>query len=412
MEPLFTPTPDVAAIINVLLDVYERRGGVPKQAIRLKLDDLSGQLPGYYSQLDPLPRLTGNEQLERLATQDLIRLTWQPGQTGHLLETVTLNPAETGSLYRLVGRQPVAAQRQRLRELLLGDRFRFDDWRRKGVDHILDQLKKQKSPTPFSLTDEAWNRDLLTVLTHLPEAETAEETPYRVFSVRVFNDSKRFEALRDSIARLARRHRPGWRSLSNREILREFGLVANPGHLYLSGAWRLVDLDGQVMSLAEFQPSVGIPAALVPRLKQVTLDASRLVCVENLTSFYELVRHGGSDLGALCLWGNPSPASRSLLQGLVQTLPEHVPLLLWADIDYGGLSILAQLRRRVSPRFGSYRMNQATLNRYARWAQPLSTTDERNLARLRRQPILTDHFPLIDFMLHRGLKLEQEAVQL
>ena len=49
----FIPTPDVTAILNHLLDIYERRGGTPKQAIRIKIDEIATTLAGYYSQTDP-----------------------------------------------------------------------------------------------------------------------------------------------------------------------------------------------------------------------------------------------------------------------------------------------------------------------------------------------------------------------
>lgn len=407
---LFKPAPDVAAILHHLLDVYERRDGAPKQAVRVKLEEIEETLPGYYNQTDPNPRVTANEQLELLAGRGWVHLTWQPGQTGHLLEGVTLEPTGTEALYALLEREPLARQRRRLRDLLLADRFRFDGWRARAVGHTLDQLKAHKSPAPFSLTDEDWNRDLLTALIHLPDPEARVEIPYRIFSVRVFNDSKRFDALKGAIARLARRHQPAWRSLSPQETLRELGLVANPGHLYLYGPWQLVDAHGQVASLGDFHPSVGIPSALAAHVQRVSVAAPRVVCVENLASFYELVRHKGQGLAALCLWGNPSPAGRHLLRCLVQNLPQDVPLLLWADIDYGGLHILAQLRRQVSRDFAPYFMDAATLDAHARWAQPLTTGDERNLARLRRHPALADMTPLIDHMLLRRLKLEQEAV--
>lgn len=408
----FTPAPDVAVILQHLLDVYERRDGAPKQVVRVKMDDIGKNLPGYNSQTDPLPRVTANEQLEELAQRGWVCLTWQPGQSGHLLDAVALEPTQAEPLYALLRRQPLAERRRHLRDLLLADRFRLEGWRKRGVQHSLDQLKAHKSPAPFSLTDEDWNRDLLTALINLPDEEAREEIPYRVFSVRVFNDSKRFDALKETIARLARRHRPAWRGLSTQETLRELGLVANPGHLYLYGPWQLVDDHGQVISLTGFYPSVGIPAALAGHVQRVSVDASRIVCVENLASFYELIRHEGQGMAALCLWGNPSPAARHLLRCLAQDLPPHIPLLLWADIDYGGLSILAQLRRQVSIGFAPYRMDQATLEAHARWAHPLSTRDERNLSRLRRHPALTDMAPLIDHMLLQGLKLEQEAVTL
>ena len=91
-------------------------------------------------------------------------------------------------------------------------------------------------------------------------------------------------------------------------------------------------------------------------------------------------------------------------------MPPQVPLYLWADLDYGGLNILAQLRRDISPRFRPYRMDPATLDAYARWAHPLTAGDERNLARLKHHPALSDLEPLIDEMLVRGIKLEQEAI--
>jgi hypothetical protein len=404
----FVPTPDVAAILYILLDVYERRGGAPRRVVRVNSDDVAGTLPGYYSQTDPVPRTTANEQLEELEKFGLVHLAWQPGQKGHLLGAVTLEPEHVERLYALLGRESLAERRRRLCVLLLGDRFRFDGWRKRAVDRCLDQLKAGKSPTPFDLDDDGWNRDLLAALLALP-GETKKEVPYRVFSVRVFNDSKRFEALKGAIARLARRQ-PEWRALSNQEALRELGLVANPGHLYLYGPWRLVDGHGQMMSLSEFYPSVGIPTALAGCVEQVRVDAIRVVCVENLTSFYELVHHEGQNrdqcLAALCLWGNPSPASRHLLRRLADDLPSDIPLLLWADIDYGGLNILAQLRTQVSPRFAPYRMDRRTLDTHSH------SVDERNLARLRRHPALADLVALIDHMLLKGIKLEQEAVAL
>jgi hypothetical protein len=408
----FTPTPDVATILDGLLDIFERRDGAPRQAVRVKLDDVERTLPGYYSQTDPLPRVTANEQLEDLARRGWIAVTWQPGQAGHLLEAVRLEPGQARSLYALLRREPLADRRQRLRDLLLGNRFQLTGWRQRAIQSCLDRLAANQSPAPFSLTDEAWNQDLLAALLHLPHEEAREEIAYRVFSVRVFNDSKRFDALKGAVARLARRHQPAWRGLSAPETLRELGLVANPNHLVLYGPWRIVDAHGQLTALDAFYPSVGIPAALAAHARRVSVDAARVVCVENLAPFYELVRHEGRGLAAVCLWGNPSPAARHLLRCLAQSLPQATGLYVWADIDYGGLHILDQLRRQVATCFSPYHMDQATLERHARWAHPLSAADERNLARLRRHPGLADMLPLIDYMLLRGLKLEQEAVTL
>lgn len=435
MNTNFVPSPDVAAILHALLDTYERRrlsplpeaealgmrGDSPPpsgegrgvRAIRLRLDSLP--IPGYHSQSDPVPRQTANEQLLSLEALGWVKLAWLPGETGHLLASVTLVPDRAESVFRLLNRTPLASHRGRLRELLLAERFRFDDWRRRAVQHALGQLRAEKSPVPFSLADDEFNRDLLTALAALDGVRV--ETLQRVFSVRVFNDSKRFEALMGAMATLARRARPEWRGLSNEDVLRELNLVANPGHLYLHGPWRLVDDSGQIISLGEFHPSVGLPASQAARVRRVTVEAGRVICVENPTAFYELIRAhdkppDGSEpsagLAALCLWGNPSPACRHLLR----CLPGDLPLLVWADIDYGGLNILAQLREQVYPSASPHRMDIETLDAHAQWASPLTPRDRANLARLSRRASLTDVQPLIAHMLRRGLKMEQEAIAL
>jgi hypothetical protein len=405
----FSPTPDVAAIVDLLLDGFEARGGHPKRAVRVKLRQASACLPGYYSQEDPQPRIVANEQLAALKARGWVTLEWEPAQEGHLLASVTLVPEAANALYALIEREPLAAQRRRLRDLLLGNRFRVRDWRRLALDRTLRKLEEHKSPTPFKLGDEAWNRDLLDALLALP-AETTLELPYRVFSVRVFNDSKRFNDLKSAVARLARRGHGEWRGLTHREVLRELGLVPNPTHVHMAGPWRLVDEEGELLSLAPFRPSVGIPARLAAKVATAWVDAERVICVENLTPFYTLVQQKGEGLAALCLWGNPSPACRHLLRRLAERLPAQVPLYVWADIDYGGLNILAQLRARVSPRFAPYHMDVATLDAFAKWGQPLTRRDVRNLERLRDHPALQDVVPLIDEMLLREVKLEQEAL--
>ncbi len=404
----FIPSADVAAILNALLDIYERRpphSHTPTppytpRAIRYALDSL----PSYHSQTDPAPRQIANEQLQTLERAGVVTLAWQRGEAGHLLSSVTLNPDHADTVFKLIQRTPIAARRARLADLLLGERFRFNDWRLSAVQRAFDQLKAEKSPAPFSLSDDEFNRDLLVALAALDGAR--EETPYRVFSVRLFNDSKRFEELMGAVATLARRHQPEWRELTNGEILRELNLVANPDHLYLHGAWQLTDDTGQVMTLAEFHPSVGIPAAQASGLRQAKVSTDHVLCIENPTSFYEAIRNMQYAISAICLWGNPSPACRHLLR----CLPDEVRVLVWADIDYGGLNILAQLRERVNAKAAPHCMDIETLEAHARWARPLTPADVINLTRLLRRPALADMRPLVAHMIQRGLKLEQEAI--
>ncbi len=422
-EMAFTPSPDVRLLLNELLDRLERRqAAAPTTAgeeqsmrsVKVRLNEI--ELPGYYSQIDPEPRQVANEQLQTLEQAGLLRLFWQTGEKGHLLEAVAINSLTEKiyseyTLFNLISRVPTANLRGRLENLLLGERFRFsiEDWQYRAIHQILAKLKESQSPAPFLLNDPVYNEDLLLALAAV--SELREETPFRVFSVRVYNDSKRFEDLKRALVRLARLGCAGWKRLPEDELLRELNLVANPTYLLLSGPWTLIDAAGQILALREFYPSVGLAAVHAAHLARVHVHAERVICVENLTTFHAIASDARMNKSALlCLSGNPSPVCRRLLQRLVYSLPDAIPLYVWADMDFGGFNILAQLRREVSPRFMPYCMDTETLDRHAQFARPLTVADRRNLERLAGNASLTDIRPVIEHLIRRGLKLEQEAI--
>ena len=422
MEISFVPSSDVAVVLNALLNIFERReqhatrkNGHGTRPIKITLNELA--LPTYFSQIDPQPRLITNEQLSRLEHAGLLTLTWLPGETGNLLQFVTLTTEDITSdtsnapLYAFLNREPVSTTRSRLETLLLADQFRFskDEWTFRVIHRTLTKLRTGKSPAPFSLTDSSWNLDLLTILSALSSLET--ETPYRVFSVRTFNDSKRFDELKHAMVRLARYANPEWKTLATDDILRELNLVANPTHIHLAGNWQLTTQNGEILSLGGFIPSVGFPAAQIETIQSVTIHAESVLCIENLTSFHEFLRINdtcNTKHATICLMGNPSPTIRRLLQ----LLPDSIPIYLWADIDYGGFNILSQLRRHIRHQIHPYLMDISIFEKYAHLSRPLMQSDIRNLKHLYTRPELTDIRTTIEHLIHRGLKLEQEAIRI
>jgi hypothetical protein len=204
VELSFVPSPDVVVILNALLDKLENRAkrdhlvseseGTYRAAHSIKISLTDLPLPSYFSQTDPEPRIIANQQLQTLEQQGLLQLQWLPGESGHLLQTVTLETesatrsTQPAALYQLLKRTPISDHRARLESLLLAEKFRYrrDDWRAHALNYILGQLWVGKSPSPFSLSDSNLNIDLLAILQSLPTLTT--ETPYRVFSVRLFNE--------------------------------------------------------------------------------------------------------------------------------------------------------------------------------------------------------------------------------
>jgi hypothetical protein len=411
MEISFAPSPDITVVLNTLLDIFERRKNPSTRFIKVSFTDV--RLPSYLSQTEPEPRFAANEQLQILERAGLVKLVWVPGETGHLIDSVILKTEHAARIYELLNRSAITDQRSRLETLLLADQFRFsrDDWRARAIHRTLTQLHSGKSPAPFSLTDSSWNLDLLTVLSALPGLET--ETPYRVFSVRTFNDSKRFDELKPAIVRLARFANPEWKTLTAEDILRELNLVANPNYIHLAGNWQLTTQSGEILSLGGFTPSVGFPAAQIETIQSVTIHADSVLCIENLTSFHEFIRaqeitQRNTQYATICLMGNPSPPIRRL----IQLIPETTPIHLWSDMDYGGFNILSQLRRYFRHQIHPYLMDIPTFEKHVNLSRPLTQMDVRNLKHVRNRPELVDIRSIIEHLIHRGLKLEQEGIQI
>ena len=414
MEISFTPSPDVSVALNALLDILERRNGTrnAQHARSIKIILANLPLPSYFSQADPEPRLIVNEQFSLLEKHGLLQLTWIPGETGHLLQSIALPKTNDGirnaEIFQLLSRTPIANNRSRLESLLLADKFRFqDDWRARAISCILNQIKAEKSPAPFSLTDSNLNSDLLAALQSVPELTT--ETPFRVFSVRVFNDSKRFEVIKNQFVTLARIGNAEWKRIPAEEVLRELNLVANPSYIHLSGNWQFTTADGEILNLGGFTPSMGFPAAQTSALQSVRAES--VLCIENLTTFHQYTQAGNATRttkqALLCTYGNPSPAIRRVLR----LLPETTSIALWSDLDYGGFNILSQLRRTVNEKIQPFFMDIETLESNIPRARPLTASDRTNLKRSLLHPDLRDVRPVIEHLLKRGLKLEQEGVE-
>jgi hypothetical protein len=437
MKVSFIPSPDVAVVLNALLDVLERRpqnngiyhpeaewSGHTTQQRSIKVTLTNLPIPTYFSQTDPTPRLIANGQFTILEKNGHIKLAWLPGETGYLLQSIALPKTEhatrNNELFHLISRTPLAHARSHLESYLLADKFRFqDDWRARAINYILNQLKAEKSPAPFSLTDSNLTLDLLTVLQALPTLTA--ETPYRVFSVRVFNDSKRFEAIKNQLVTLARIGNPEWKRIPAEEVLRELNLVANPSYIHLSGNWQFITDSGEILNLSGFTPSVGFPAAQTVTVQ--TAQAESVLCIENLTTFHQYIQteHATRNIvhesnvacsvfrssAVICTFGNPSPAVRRILR----LLPEATPIYLWSDMDYGGFNILSQLRRFVCEQIHPHLMDVETLETNILRARPLTVSDKSNLKRLLLRPELRDVHSVIEHLLKRGLKLEQEGVE-
>lgn len=388
-------------LLHLLLDAYEHRADPRARAISVS----AARLPGYLDERDPAPRLHAHARLQAWEQAGWVRLRWVRGEEGNLLDRVALCAEATAQVYAYLGRIPAEAQQAAFTALLAQHRSRL------GPDlPLLAELEARlaagRSVAPFQLADAQRNEDLLRALAEL--ASLDGEVPERDFSARVLGDSKRLSMLKPALLRLLRRVRPELAGLPDEEAWAALGILPNPGHIYLHGPLTL-QLGGSIVEVSAFRPDVGLPVGALSQFEVIALRARYVLTIENRTPYYDYLAALPGDGLILYLGGFPNRARRLVLQRLAEAAPA-TPLYHWGDLDYGGFAILAHLRRTLGCPVHPHRMDRAVLAQHAAAGRPLSRADRHHLQRLLHDSTLADCHGVIQALLDRGIKLEQELV--
>ncbi|WP_161569250.1 Wadjet anti-phage system protein JetD domain-containing protein [Candidatus Oscillochloris fontis] len=398
------PLPAVAALLlHTLLDRAEQPGR--QQVIRVRL--VPAQHPDYFSPEDVAPRQQTNQIVQQLADAGALRLHWQKWEQGNWLEALDLLPERASDLYHLLQRQPRTDQVADLLALL-DTQHPPPGWYARFLAGVRDQIAAGRAPTPLVLGDAAFNADLLRLLGTL--AELQAPILERSLSTRLFGDSKRLEELRSPLLSVLRGYAPDAASFAGDDaaLLRAYGIERTPEYIPLAGPLILQPTQGAAIDLAHFSPSLALSAAMLRQIDVAACSATRLLTVENATSFTELLALRPPDLLLLYTGGFASPTLLVFLRSICQLRPD-LPVYHWGDLDAGGLRILAHLRTHLGA-ISPLAMDVATLRAYQHHAKPLTSSDQRALLALKSQPLLADCLPLITTLLELGCKLEQEAL--
>ncbi len=398
------------SILDALLDQFEQPNR--RQVARVRLNER--QHHDYFHANDFAARRDTNEALRRLAERDCLRLHWRKWEDGNWLDKVDLIAERADDIYRILGRSPRNALQSALRESLAAQRAAAQ-WHANFLGWAQTQMETHRSVAPLKLSDDPadarWNRDLLLALDAL--ARLRSPTLERKFSVQLFGDSKRFEALRGAALTVLRRSDPESSVYGDddKALLRAHHLERAPEYAPVAGplVLRLEEsLEERLIDLAPFAQGVALPATMLREAEVADCAASALVTIENLTSFSEFVAVKPSPILAIFTGGFASPTIISLLRGVRAARPD-LAFFHWGDLDVGGLRILAHLRKSIGD-IEPLAMDVATFDAHRKHAQPLGRNEREGLTQLRGRIELADCVPLIERLLEADQKLEQEAV--
>ena len=208
------------------------------------------------------------------------------------------------------------------------------------VIELLDAWEHLKSPRGLRTESASDFRDALRALDALQQ-EQGDDQIVRVFSRRLFRDTKRIEALARHIDLLTA-EQLGSPARQPEEVFGALGLVKEPQPFLIAGTGNLTLEASQNCPIAK--PFVGVSNRHVIGYSGTP---TWVLSIENLTTFHQASQHPDAGAGLnLYTGGMPSPSWCRAYITILKSVPVQIPVYHWGDIDQGGFRIAAYIRRK------------------------------------------------------------------
>jgi hypothetical protein len=411
-------------LLSMLLDKYERSvffktGAAPSRRIRLRLYDSGlSDYRRYNIENDETRREINRAALE-LAEKGLARLRWMKGEENHIIAQISLNADSADSIaaaYAFLGRKP--------RDALAGEIGREvsallartkSPWMRRFLEDCLDA--PARTPPGRLPGDSEERRLLFHALRFIDEQPENAEVLERVFSIRCFGDSKTFEtAVKKRLLGIIRRYTDCEDDSSDEELLAFAGIVRYSEVFEFRGPLRIrFNVTAPLPQNIDFSPlwhGASLSAADFNRgALELPPSLERLLSIENKANYISYIRQNPGDRVLVVYHGGQfSPSRGAFFRALAAALPKDCPWLHWGDIDYGGFSMLARLRREIRADALPYRMDEGELAAHAALTRPITEAYAEKLRSLALREELADCLPCIKRLIANRVRLEQEAM--
>jgi hypothetical protein len=256
--------------------------------------------------------------------------------------------------------------------------------------------------------------DLVQVLQELPLLNGKVES-IRIVSQRIFLDSKHLE--RRVVKRLLSlaKQASGEQRDTDEEWLDLLGLSRNPQTVWLKGPL-ICSVGSDKISTAVFPGGIGLSSQTIDCMTDLVCPAIRLLTIENLTSYHQWIgRHGGENDDELVIYtgGFPNRTLQKFLSKLSTAFEGTATTLKmrhWGDIDLGGIKIYKFLQANFLPELRPFRMDTAILLQNESHAAAISSDYAEQIRQALAEEQYADWHELLQFMLDRGIRLEQESI--
>jgi hypothetical protein len=406
-------------LINALLDKYERStayrtGEQSNRRILLKLYNGKGKTDfSFYDISNHDRRVDVNTVIERFADKGLVSFKWH--EAGHIIEKVWLNCDQMDNAYKLAVRFPKAKSVESISgQVQLFQNEVKSDWAKRYFNDVLLKAESKRDFGSSIPADNSERLDLWNLISFIDRHGELEWTE-RVLSTHLFSDSKRFEmALRSKLLSILRKYYDTDKVYDNdEELLHQIGIAKYPEYFEFCGALTFANEHG----CTDFKPlshggSLCI-ADLCTGNIMVATSVKKIISIENRANYIEYIaKTKNNDELILYHAGQYSLSKKKFFTTINASMPKKCDWYHWGDIDLGGFSMLARLRREINPNIIPYRMSGEELICYDKYCGRISESYADKLRNLVGKPELIDCADCIQYMIKKKVRLEQESMLL
>ena len=354
-------------------------------------------MPDYVSDSSYLYEADIESSVNKLKDLGLITVDYNLDER---IRKVYLNLSAVDNAYLYLGKRTLSDRKKEIMDLLK----RYKD---KGnivknfVIFIEERISNSKSTDKYFKTFSELE-ELLFILYKIVNQK--EDISLRRFSAMYLNDSKRLEKMESKIISIIKLF-GGFELDSEENILENFNIYKNPSFVILKGVGKF-KINNQFIDLKLLGSELLLSGNQIEMVEVNGLDCKEVITVENLTSFYD---YPETDRCVIYLGGFHNRIRKKLLCKMYE-FDKNISFYHSGDIDAGGFYILNHLIEDTDIPFKGRNMDVLTLEN-SDFTVTLTDKEKERISKLRNIGNLCEYKEVFDYMLKKGVKLEQENIK-
>ena len=385
-------------ILNELLDLYEKSKtflGENKNHQTFKVT-VSKLFPKYDDDSEFALYKEINQNLDIIREKGFI--TFKPERSGKI-HSVSLEENAIEQVYKYINRTPKAEVNNQLMRLW----DNFEDLPEEPFSPLLAYINEQQIRVSSNKSIQFFDGSFTYYEDLINATKTVLSNQNEIFirelSVKLFNNSKRLEAIENIVRSLLYKYG----EYDDKEtVLEEHNIIKTPTYVMVKGKGILHC--GETIDLSKLKGDIGLSTQTLKDLSSIELNGATVITIENLTNFH---KYQSDNELVIYLGGFHNSIKRDFIKLVAKCNPESI-FKHFGDIDAGGFYILEHLKKKTEINFIPHNMDINTLdNNKDHWIK-LTENDRNRLYSLNEKT--TSYKETIDFMLKNNCKLEQEAI--